>query len=86
MLKSIALASFLALAACAVNDPNDVAGVLSREFATGEKLMNDCTIRQKKCDKWYEFKSNWEGELNNMVTFEAALANHKARQARGLAV
>ncbi len=86
MLKSITLAACLTVSACAIHDPNDGAGKLSREFAAGEKLMNDCNIRQKNCPEWYKFKAEWEAELNGLTTFEAALANHKARLAKGLAV
>ena len=86
MLKTVAIALCLTVAACAVHDPNDVAGQLTREFEAGEKLMNDCNNKKKNCPKWFQFKKDWEAELNNYVTFEVALERHKARVAQGLAV
>ena len=86
MLKTVAIALCLTVAACAVHDPNDVAGRLTREFEAGEKLMNDCDTKEKNCPKWYQFKKDWEAEMSNYTTFEAALARHKARVAQGLAV
>ncbi len=86
MMKTVVVALCMAVAACTVHDPNDDAGRMSREFATGEKLMNDCNVRQKNCSKYIDFKNAWEAEVNNFTTFENALTNHKARVAKGLAV
>lgn len=86
MLKTIAFAACVAVAGCAIHDPNDATGRMSREFAKGEKLMNNCYDRQANCSKYYKFKKQWETEMNNLTTFENALANHKARLASGLSV
>jgi len=71
------------MAGCALHDPNDDAGRLSREFDKGEKLMIACQENARKCPKYNNFKAEWEREMMHYTTFEAALANHKARVARG---
>jgi len=77
------LSLILLVAGCAIHDPNDDAGRLSREFDKGEKLMIACQEDEKKCLKYMKFKRQWEREINYYTTFEAALANHRARVARG---
>ena len=71
------------IAGCALHDPNDDAGRLSREFDKGEKLMIACQENARKCTKYNNFKAEWEREMMHYTTFETALANHKARVARG---
>ena len=86
MSKLIILALFISVAGCAVHDPNDVTGRLSREFAKGEKLMVSCEKNERKCPAYYDFKRQWETEIKHYTTFEAALANHNARVAGGYAM
>ena len=83
MSKLIALSLLLVFSGCAIHDPNDDAGRISREFAKGEKLMVKCEKNKSKCPAYLEFKTQWETEMRHITTFEAALANHKARVARG---
>ena len=86
MTKLITLSLMIVMSGCAIHDPNDVAGRLGREFAKGEKLMVQCQKNENRCPAYYDFKTKWEAEINNYTTFEAALANHKARVARGYAM
>lgn len=86
MSKLVLPALLVAIAGCAIHDPNDVTGRLNREFAKGEKLMVNCEKNEKKCPAYYDFKRQWEIEVKNYTTFEAALANHKARVAGGYAM
>ncbi|QJF51857.1 hypothetical protein [Roseobacter ponti] len=74
------------LAGCAIHDPADVAGKLSREFDKGERLMIACQKNESRCPRYEAFKQEWEREVDYLTTFEAALANHKARIARGYSV
>ena len=48
--------------------------------------MVQCQKNENRCPAYYDFKTKWEAEINNYTTFEAALANHKARVARGYAM
>ena len=77
------LPAIFLMAGCALHDPNDDAGRLSREFDKGEKLMIACQENARKCPKYNNFKAEWEREMMHYTTFETALANHKARVARG---
>ncbi|MEY8120880.1 MULTISPECIES: hypothetical protein [unclassified Falsihalocynthiibacter] len=85
MSKLVIFTLLTIISGCALHDPNDVAGRLSREFAKGEKLMLACEKNEKKCPAYFDFKRKWESEINNYTTFEAALAKHKARAASGYA-
>ena len=77
------LSLIVLMTGCAIHDPNDVAGRLSREFDEGEKLMIACQENVNKCPKYEAFKAEWEREMKHYITFEAALANHKARVKQG---
>ncbi len=83
MLKSSLLVLCVATFGCAIHDPNDAVGRLNREFDKGEKLMIACQGNEQKCPKYEAFKEEWEREIKHYTTFESALANHRARVARG---
>lgn len=74
------------LAGCAIHDPADVAGELIPEFDQGERLMIACQKNGSGCPGYETFKQKWGREVDYLTTFEAALATHKARIARGYSV
>ena len=71
----------VALSACMPQGP--VGQEIDLRFKAGEALMNDCELRQQRCDDYLAFIERWNRDHAYTLSFPKSLEAYKKKVAAG---